>query len=246
MGFSERMKETSQKKKSRVVVGLDLKVGDYKELVGKVVGVLDSVQDEVCAVKVNFHLLLPLSFFELKGIIDRAHNYGLQVIADMKLNDISSTNLAATKILWDSGFDAVIANPFVGFEEGLGPCIDDAHDKGKGVILLTYMSHKGAIEGYGLDVLCSGRVWKMYDLFVQRALEWKADGVVVGATSPQMISYVKQKAKSIPIFSPGSIAQGGDPKEAVKAGADYLIVARGIVESDDPCAAARRLKDITW
>ncbi|MEM3403289.1 MAG: orotidine 5'-phosphate decarboxylase [Nitrososphaeria archaeon] len=246
MSFIGRINETSQKKESRVVAGLDLKVCDYKELVGKVVNILDLIQDEICAIKVNFHLLLPLSFFELKSITDRAHNYGLQVIADIKLNDISSTNLVATNILWNLGFDALIANPFVGFEEGLGPCIIDAHSKGKGLILLTYMSHKGAVEGYGLDVLQSGRVLKMYDLFVQRALEWKADGVVVGATNPQIISHVKQKVRSIPIFSPGLIAQGGDPKEVVKAGADYLIIARGIVESDDPRTAARRLKSITW
>ena len=245
--FKKRIRDISLHKKSRIVVGLDVKLKNPYELTSKVEDILDQVQDEVCAIKVNFHLLFPLrSIEDLSKIIDKAHDYSLQAIADVKLNDVSSTNLAATEILWDAGFDAVIANPFTGYSEGLGPVIDDAHRKDKGVILLIYMSHKGAIDGYGLDVLYEGKVRKMYDIFVERAVNWGADGLVVGATNPEMITHIKSEAKGIPILSPGVIAQGGSPKEAVLAGADYLIVARAIIEAEKPKEKAREIREITW
>lgn len=246
MAFPERMKEASIAKGSRVVLGLDLKPAPPEELLSKALKILDEVRDEVCGVKVNLHLLIPLGFRELKAIVERAHAFSLQAIADLKLNDISATNVAVTKILWNIGFDAVICNPFVGYEEGLGPCIEEAHSTGKGVIALTYMSHRGAVEGYGLDVLREGKPVKMYELFVERAIKWGLDGLVVGATNPSIIRCVRERVKNIPIFSPGVFVQGGDPREAVRAGSDYLIVARAILESEDVRAKAREIKNITW
>ena len=43
---------------------------------------------------------------------------GLPLIADIKLNDIESTNLDAVELLFADGVDAVIANPFVGVRGG--------------------------------------------------------------------------------------------------------------------------------
>ncbi|MGQ9780994.1 MAG: orotidine 5'-phosphate decarboxylase [Nitrososphaeria archaeon] len=246
MAFAQRMRVVSTSKKSRVVVGLDLRLKDPKALKERAKQVIVGVHDKVCAVKVNFHLLLPLGIGELTEVVNEAHCRDLPVIADIKLNDISSTNLVATEILWDIGFDAVICNPFVGFEEGLGPSIEFAHRRGKGVILLAYMSHRGAVEGYGLDVVYGGELCKIYDVFVRRAVNWKADGLIVGATNPQLISHVRENCGGIPIFSPGLITQGGDPREAVKAGADYLIVARAIAEAVDPSTRAKEIQVSTW
>ena len=42
------------------------------------------------------------------------------------------------------------------------------------------------------------------------------------------------------IISPGVGAQGGDPKETIKAGADFIIVGRGIYHADNPALAAEK------
>ena len=246
MAFAERIRKASADRMSRIVVGLDLKLKDPEALKERAKQVIVGVHEDVCAVKVNFHLLLPLGIKDLREVVDEAHRHHLPVIADIKLNDVSSTNLAATEILWNVGFDAVICNPFVGFEEGLGPSVEAAHARGKGIILLAYMSHKGAVEGYGLDVVVGGRICKMYDVFVQRAIDWKADGLIVGATNPRLIAHVKERCDGIPIFSPGLIVQGGDPREAIEAGADYLIISRAIAEAEDPSAKAREIRLLTW
>ena len=41
-------------------------------------------------------------------------------------------------------------------------------------------------------------------------------------------------------MSPGVGAQGGNSKEALKAGADFIIVGRGIYLSDNPAKAAEQ------
>jgi orotidine-5'-phosphate decarboxylase len=101
-------------------------------------------------VKINFHLLIPLDIREIAKLNGTIHSKDLVSIADINLNEIDNTNEVARSYLWDSGFDAVIVNPFAGFKGGLD-IVYKAHPVGKGVISLAYMSHPGADERYGLE-----------------------------------------------------------------------------------------------
>ena len=56
--FRERMLESARARQSRVVVALDF-AGPYETRLGRAEEVLESSRDEVAAVKVNHHLLLP-------------------------------------------------------------------------------------------------------------------------------------------------------------------------------------------
>ena len=163
---------------------------------------------------------------------------------DCKVNDIGATNQLITQYYFAAGFDALIANPFVGWEEGLQPIFDVARRQERGVILLAYMSHKGAAEGYGQTVIdpATGSKTPQYVLFAKKASEWQADGVVVGATAPEKIREIQQILRgTVPIYSPGVGAQGGAAETARKAGARYLIVGREITTAEDPAAAAKNL-----
>jgi orotidine-5'-phosphate decarboxylase len=63
--------------------------------------------------------------------------------------------------------------------------------------------------------------------------------MIVGATYPEKISEIRKVlGPDIPIISPGVGAQGGDPKEAINAGASYIIVSRTIINADDPKSIA--------
>jgi orotidine-5'-phosphate decarboxylase len=46
-------------------------------------------------------------------------------------------------------------------------------------------------------------------------------------------------------LTPGIGAQGGKVRDAIKAGADYVIVGRSIYESENPREVARRLYEET-
>ena len=59
---------------------------------------------------------------------------------------------------------------------------------GKGVITLAYMSHKGAVEGYGFKLTGQRTV---FDEFLQRAKKWGSAGVVIGTTRPEKIEYAR-------------------------------------------------------
>ena len=150
---------------------------------------------------------------------------------DAKVNDIGATNQVIAEYYFAAGFDAIIANPFVGWEEGMKPLFDVSKRLNRGVILLTYMSHKGAAEGYGQTVVdpYTGEQIPQYVSFARKAVQWGADGVVVGATHPEKIAEVKTILQGkAAIYSPGVGVQGGGAESAVRAGSDYLIVGREI------------------
>ncbi len=84
---------------------------------------------------------------------------------------------------------------------------------------------------------------KLYQLFLDWALESKVDGIVVGATFPKIISYCKKQAgKKLCIFSPGVGTQGGNANEVISAGADYLIVGRSILNAKNPIDVVKNLQ----
>ena len=248
MSFKERMEETSTRKSSDIVLALDFpfqKPENRRGLLAKAEAVLEAASPCVCAVKINHHLVLPLGTFDgLQTLIRRIHEKGVLAIMDCKVNDIGATNQLIAEYYFTAGFDALIANPFVGWEEGLQPVFETARKQQRGVILLAYMSHKGAAEGYGQTVIdpTEGSKVSQYVLFAKKASEWRADGVVVGATAPEKIREINQILRgTVPIYSPGVGAQGGAAGTARKAGARYLIVGREITMSEDPAAAAKRL-----
>jgi orotidine-5'-phosphate decarboxylase len=216
-------------------------------IVSKAQKVLQAVHPYVCAVKINHHLTLPLGTFDgVQALVEQIRGEGMLAIMDAKVNDIGNTNQIIAEYYYAAGFDAIIANPFVGWDEGLKPLFEVSRRLNRGVILLTYMSHKGASEGYGQTIIDpeTGMQTPQYVSFAKKALKWGADGVVVGATGPQKIAEVKRiLGENAAIYSPGVGAQGGAAETAVKAGADYLIVGREITNSDDPARAARMLSD---
>jgi len=237
--FRESIRRSAAKNKSKVVLALDLS-GPYDRRLGRAEEVLEATRHGIAAVKVNHHLLLPFGLQGLQGVIDLCRKQGLPLIADLKINDIESTNLNIVNSLFDFGFSAVIANPFVGRSEGLGKVVERVHSFGGGILFLVYMSHKGAEEGYALR-LEGGK--PIYRVFAERARDWKADGVVVSAKSADKIAETRRiVGKDLLIFSPGVGAQGGNARMGASSGADFLIVGRSITESTDPRKALRDLK----
>lgn len=246
MSFKQLMEDASAKMKSSIILALDLEKDKPTRLLSHSLRLLEATYPYLCALKLNRQTVLPLGLFQgTKKIVDKAHDYGLPVIMDAKINDIGNTNRLIAEYYFEAGFDAVIASPFIGWEEGLQPVFDTAHRRQKGVIVLVYMSHKGASEGFGQLVQNpkTGRLEHQYKIFAHKAIEWNADGAVIGATYPEKIREIHGiLGDKVPIYSPGVGVQGGDVTAAVKAGARYLIVGRGIAQAEAPADAAKRLR----
>lgn len=212
-----------------------------KNLETKTISNIKKLHPYLCAVKLNFHLLFPLSGKQILKINKTAQKYGLQTIADIKLNDIGNTNRVTAENLWKMGFDAVIANPIMGLDS-LKNLVKSAHKNGKGVITLCHMSAPEAKLSYDMEVKLRKKQ-QLYQLFLDWALQAKVDGIVVGATFPKIIQYCSKKVgKKLSIFSPGVGTQGGDASEVISSGTDYLIVGRTILNAKKPADAAKNLQ----
>jgi len=251
MVFRDKIEQTAKEKGSNIVLALDFafeKPENRDSLFSRAEHVLDEVHPFLCGVKLNHHLVLPLGTFDgVQRLVKKAHDEGLMTIMDCKVNDIGATNQVIAEYYYSAGFDALIANPFIGWDEGLKPIFDIAHKLQRGVILLVYMSHKAAYEGYGQTIIDpkTGNQTPQYIAFAKKALELDADGAIVGATYPEKIKEVYATlGENVPIFSPGIGAQGGAVQAALKAGSRYLIVGREITLAENPAETARRIRDL--
>jgi orotidine-5'-phosphate decarboxylase len=234
--FRERIDICSYNKRSKVVLALDpLFRTDLMEFVKTVIVLLEK---HICAIKMNFHLILPLSISQMSEINELIHSFQLQSIADVKLNDIPRTNEVAIDYLLKMGFDAVIVNPFIG-KGALQAAVYQAHKNSAGIIALIYMSHPGARYGFNINIM--NRNTRMYKLFLEHAYECQVDGIVIGATQTNVLKEISDQ-KQVPIYSPGFGPQGGNILQAAKNGTDYFIVGSLIIRSTDPVNVVKHIQ----
>ena len=146
--FKTRIHQSSTD--SRIILANDY-VSTNKKIVSQTIKNIKTLHKFLCGIKLNFHVLLPLGKTEIIRINKIAHHYGLQTIADIKLNDIGNTNQITSKALWDFGFDAVIVNPIMG-PKSLKKIVTEAHKRNKGVIVLCHMSAPEAKLSYEINV----------------------------------------------------------------------------------------------
>ena len=259
MGFIKKLEKSSKEKDSRLILALDLSVELYADeaqkwpslqnkLLKRAIEVIEKTHEHLAAVKLNKQLVLPLGLYNgVQKIIGLLRDtFNLPVIMDEKLNDVGHTNLWICRHYLNAGFDAIIVNPFVGWEGALDKVFEEAKEKDFGVILLVYMTHGGAKEGFNRKITPKkNNSIYFYQQFAMNAREWQSDGVVVGATYPDKIREVRRIiGDHLPIFSPGIGPQGGEVSKAFKAGTDYAIVGRSIFNANNPKLAAMELKEM--
>ena len=139
MNYRARIKKSSSGK-SKIILANDLDQISSEKIESITIKNIKTLNKFLCAIKLNFHVILPLGIKHLKKINQVAHDVGLQTIADIKLNDIGNTNMVAAERLWESGFDAIIVNPIMG-PENLENLVLSAHKQSHGIVSLVHMSH---------------------------------------------------------------------------------------------------------
>ena len=239
--FKTRINQSSGN--SRIILANDYYPVN-KKTVSQTIKNIKTMNKFLCGIKLNFHALLPLGKKEIMKINKTAHQYGLQTIADIKLNDIGNTNQITSKTLWDFGFDAIIINPIMG-PKAIRKIVTEAHKRNRGVIALCHMSAPEAKASYEINVKLSknSKHKPLYQLFLKWAISSEADGIIVGATYPKIVSYCKKiSGKKLDIYSPGIGTQGGSVTKAITSGSDFLIVGRTILGSKNPARTAKQLQ----
>ena len=236
--FSDRIKKSAKISPIILANDYDPKIPRIEV---KTIRNIKLLNNYLCGIKINFHLLLRLDKKQILKINKIAHDFGLQSIADIKLNDIGNTNSITVQNLWNMGFDAVIVNPIMG-KKSLKNLVDISHKQNKGVISLCHMSAPEAKLSYELKIKSNSKNKQLYQLFLEWAIASHTDGIIVGATYPKIINYCKTTAKKkLSIFSPGVGTQGGSASKAKKLGSDYLIIGRTILNSKNPFETTKKL-----
>ena len=239
--FKTRINKIS-KTKGKIILANDYPHSE-RNLEAKTIKNIKTLHKFLCGIKINFHLLIPLGIKEISRINKIAHKYNLQCIADIKLNDIGNTNEETLENLWKAGFDAVIVNPIMG-KDALKKIVNSAHKKNKGIITLCHMSAPEARASYEMEIKNSKK--KLYQLFLKLAILNKVDGIIVGATYPEIIKYCNQKSKgNLNIYSPGIGTQGGDILKVINAGSNFLIIGRTILKSKNPAKLAEEFQKLS-
>jgi orotidine-5'-phosphate decarboxylase len=246
--FREKIDSLSEEKNTNIILAIDPSYGT-KDLLDYVIQKIEDLSYYSCAIKLNFHVILPLSISDLKKITETAHDYNVQVIADLKLNDIFETNKVAIQHLAYMGFDCAIVNPFIG-KTSLISITEFAHSLNLGIIALVYMSHPDAVEGYGSLIQTPSSVNEkniptlLYKSFYDNCLTAAVDGIVIGGNRLDIIKeFSNMGTLQLPIYSPGLITQGGNVGQALESGTKYLIIGRAIIESDSPINTIKNLQN---
>lgn len=180
---------------------------------------LVALRDLAVGVKVGFPITLSMGFDGVGKLVREFPEY--YWIADYKLADIPEVVQHIIGHLEGMGFDATILHLFTGHRN---------YETAMDLIGVAAMSHPEA---------------KLFRRDFIRLLEEAEllgiEGIVVGATRPEMIREARRRLPGVRIFSPGVGAQGAEPGSAIAAGADLEIVGRSILRSEDPIEEAMRI-----
>ena len=196
---------------SRLILALDVTEPERAMEIAK------EAAPHLAFVKVNYPLVLSAGLDVVTEI-----SKSVPVICDFKVADIPNTNRMIAEAAYGAGAQGLIVHGFTGMES-VSAC---KSSEDKDLFVVITMSHPGGGEFFDIDK------------FSTIAKQAGATGVVAPATRPEDITEVREKVGNLTIISPGVGAQGGSAKDAIDAGADYIIVGRSIYQSDNPAEAA--------
>ena len=202
--------------------------------------------DKVIDIHKFFKVGLELFVSEGFKVIDYLKNKEAVVFLDLKLEDIPNTVKKTIKVLDNFEIDYLTLHISGGREMLISAREGTNKIKLLGVSVLTSLSQEDLYD-VGINLPLSAVVMKRVFL----AKECNLDGVVI---SGNFIEKVKQTiGKKFLVVVPGvrpefykekdDQKQVITPKEAIKKGADFLVVGRAITNSQDPVYAIMKLRE---
>lgn len=236
--FLDKLLAATRKNGSLLCVGLDpdpalmpagVDVASFNR------AIIEATADLVCCYKPN------MAFYEALGIPGlhaleetvRAIPSHIPILGDAKRGDMGNTAKAYAKALFDVwGFDAATVNAYQG-RDAVEPFLERAE---KGIFILVRTSNPGSADLQSLMVREQGTRNEgqakggheeegelLYQRVARNAEAWNERGnvgVVVGATAPAELQWVREHCPELPILIPGVGAQGGDLEASVRYGVD--------------------------
>ncbi|GGI88797.1 orotidine-5'-phosphate decarboxylase [Deinococcus wulumuqiensis] len=215
--FAQAVTERTLSLNTRLCVGLDPRLGEYRDVAAlrqHTLDVLEASAPYAACVKPQlafFEALGLPGFTLLEEVCAAARTLGLPVLLDGKRGDIGTT-AAAYAAGWLSGphaGDALTVNPFLGFQT-LTPFVQAARENGGAIFVLVKTSNPDQQDVQGQGV--SERVAvELARLGAEESLEpgqYASVGAVVGATHPADLATFRNLMPRALLLLPGLGAQG--------------------------------------
>ena len=174
------------------------------------------IAEWVDAIKVNYPLVLSRGISAIRELA--AYK---PVIADFKIADVPHISAKIAEFAFENGAKAVITHGFTG-SDSVKAVLKVASRFDGEVYVVSELSSKGGEEFMS----------EVSEKIVEMARELGCNGIIAPATRPERIKRLREIAGDMQIFSPGVGVQGGKAVEAIRAGADFIIVGRSIYEGD--------------
>ena len=170
----------------------------------------------------------------LAETIAYAREKGMFVITDGKRNDIGTTmeayataHLGTTDVAGESidafGADALTVNGYLG-TDGIKPLVQICKEKDKGIFVLVKTSNPSSGELQDMTLTNGASVYEQMGSMCERWGEelggkygYSGVGAVVGATYPEQLKEMREKAPHTFFLVPGYGAQGGGANDAKNA-----------------------------
>ncbi len=239
LSFIEKTKRAQEQNRSLLCVGLDTDWRAIPEILRSEANpvaafnkaIIEATRDLACCYK------LQLAYYEAYGkqgfdAVEETLSYipdAILTIGDVKRGDIGATSEQYSYAYQERfPFDAITINPLMGFD-AVEPFL---RREDRGVFILGLTSNPGARDFEYLE-LKNGK--RLYEEITDQARKWnqpkKNLGIVVGATKPEELKALRERAPELPFLIPGVGAQGGTIEDVMKANGDGIAlinISRGI------------------
>ena len=196
---------------------------------------------EGCVFKIGLQLFTA----EGPSIVRDLKSLGARIFLDLKFHDIPNTAREAVHSAVRLGVDMTTIH-LCGAPAMVAESVQAAKDSSTlvlGVTVLTSMD-SASLDAVGVRTSPEDQVLRLAEMGVANGLR----GVVA---SPLEIAPLRQKfGSTLTIVTPGVRPAGSDlgdqkrvmsPAEAIRAGADYLVIGRPITKASDPLAVLRSI-----
>ncbi|WP_448954178.1 orotidine-5'-phosphate decarboxylase [Labrys neptuniae] len=220
--------------RDRLICGLDV------DSVAKAEALVTELGDSVTFYKIGYQLVFNggLPFAQ-----DLARS-GKKIFLDMKLHDIGNTVTKGVEAIARMGMTFLTVHAF---PQTMKAAVEGARGSGLKILGVTVLtSYDDA------DLTEAGYRKSVSELVAQRVTQAMALGVPGLILSPEEAASTRNRVgDSMLLITPGVRPAGSDagdqkrvmtPGDAIRAGADHLVVARPIVAAPDPKAAAEAIQ----
>lgn len=215
MTFAQAVTDRTRRLQTRLCVGLDPRLSEYRDLDAlrsHTLDVLEATAPFAVCVKPQlafFEALGLPGFTLLEEVCAQARTLGLPVLLDGKRGDIGTT-AAAYAQGWLAGAhagDALTVNPFLGFAT-LTPFVEAARANGGAVFVLVKTSNPGQddLQGEGVSERVAAEIARLNAQEPEG--DYAAVGAVVGATHPGDLARFRAAMPRALLLLPGLGAQG--------------------------------------